>query len=736
MTCKPDSDVDSAPPSDEELAAQVLRSAQNRRARPLTPDEQLIKAGIDLFHPDVGLVELRWPNRIACSEDFAWLAKQAKKCDDDIKTDGSQAPVWMNLNQLRSVPAGENVVDSDISEYRWLFLDFDAEAPAGLSSTQDEHDQAHQRAKACREFLRDRGWPDPVYASSGNGAWLLYRVDVPTDQAGVELIKSILEALHSQGHVVDLKTFNPGRLIKIPGTTARKGPNSPDRPHRKCEVLNKPDPVVPVSREQLESLVHDYATEAHPAQPSPAPPTRTKPSPQTKPSPTNYRDLDHPRTPEEVEAYLASQGISHGPRKKADNGCLWTFEVCPLDPDDHGEPHKAFFQLFDDGTPRIACHAAGCKGRERVGWKAIHELSNGPSSPRLLTTRADQVKMKPQQWIAREIPRGAMTILTGNGGAGKSSILLDLIACLSNGKPCFGQAKSFLPPCGSIVIQSEDQLDSTVVPRLRAFGADLSKVNFITDVDPGNGEEIRPFLLTDVALLRSILAEQKDVRLVVIDPCGDFLPPDMKDDFSSVQIRQILSPLKRLAQEADVAIVLVKHPNKTGSKTGRVSGSADYRNLARSVVNVDPKGDGGVLTVDKHNLSPGSTKLEFTRHSLTPQEAKDILSPIEAELEPDDLSQIQAGLFRIEWKAAPQRTTTCRSPDPTEKSERVLRILRQSSKPLNQNGVRKWTKAEGSELSGDDTKVALVWLVENKKAYQISEKPGYYAPVRELSSVA
>ena len=87
-----------------------------------------------------------------------------------------------------------------------------------------------------------RGWPQPILADSGNGAHLLYRVDMPVDDGG--MVKRALEALAAefdddQSHV-DTKVFNPARIWKLYGTVARKGDDLPDRPHRMARILEVP----------------------------------------------------------------------------------------------------------------------------------------------------------------------------------------------------------------------------------------------------------------------------------------------------------------------------------------------------------------------------------------------------------------------------------------------------------------------------------------------------------------
>ena len=137
--------------------------------------------------------------------------------------------------------------DTDILLSRWFLIDSDPIRPAGISATDAEHAAALDRARKCRDWLRARGWPDPVFADSGNGGHLLYRIDIPNDVASTELVKQCLQALavlfSDDQVVVDLSTYNAARIWKVYGTVAAKGDNTPDRPHRLARLLEVPSPV-------------------------------------------------------------------------------------------------------------------------------------------------------------------------------------------------------------------------------------------------------------------------------------------------------------------------------------------------------------------------------------------------------------------------------------------------------------------------------------------------------------
>ena len=169
-------------------------------------------------------------------------------------------------NRIRKADKGGTTSDGDIVARHWLLIDCDPQRPAGISATDAEHDAAVERCRQIwSELHYNHGWPEPIGADSGNGAHLLYRVDLPVDDGG--LIQRCLSALAAQFDddtvKVDTGVFNPARIWKLYGTLACKGDSTTDRPHRMSRILSSPDTPVVVTRAQLEEL----ASEA----PQPAP---------------------------------------------------------------------------------------------------------------------------------------------------------------------------------------------------------------------------------------------------------------------------------------------------------------------------------------------------------------------------------------------------------------------------------------------------------------------------------
>ena len=94
-------------------------------------------------------------------------------------------------NHLRGyTPKGGGTGDQDILGLRWLLVDFDPVRPAGISSTEAEHQAALDRALKCQEWLKTQGCPPPLLADSGNDArtsspWLGCTFKIPRRGAAI-----------------------------------------------------------------------------------------------------------------------------------------------------------------------------------------------------------------------------------------------------------------------------------------------------------------------------------------------------------------------------------------------------------------------------------------------------------------------------------------------------------------------------------------------------------------------
>jgi hypothetical protein len=220
-----------------------------------------------------------------------------------------------------------------------------------------------------------------------------------------------------------------------------------------------------------------------------------------------------------------------------------------------------------------------------------------PDAGELITVRASDVPIKPVSWLwPRRIPLGKLTILAGDPGLAKSTIAIS-IAAVVTGKPnrfgrCIWPDGKACDISGSVAILSaEDDAEDTLVPRLKAAGADLGRVHIVQSVLVGytgqgeqEGDRIEKLfsLQMDLDALDKKIREIGDVAMLVIDPVTAYL--DGIDSYKNSEVRGVLAPLKALAHKHNLAVVLITHMNKDSSRAlTSISGSLAFVAAARAV---------------------------------------------------------------------------------------------------------------------------------------------------------
>jgi hypothetical protein len=214
-----------------------------------------------------------------------------------------------------------------------------------------------------------------------------------------------------------------------------------------------------------------------------------------------------------------------------------------------------------------------------------------------------KIKTEPVRWLwPNRIPLGAITLLDGDPAQGKTTLTYEIAARVTTGQPMIN-CEGAIGPAGVVLVQAEDSITQSVLPGLKAAGADVSKI-YVYD----RARSIQQPLIipADLQIIETAIG-QVAAKLVVLDPLAAFLRANLN---SEVCVRQALGPLVMLAERLDVAILIVRHLVKSapGSPLYRGGGSVGIIAAARSalLVGSDPNSDDAfkhVLTQTKSNFS-------------------------------------------------------------------------------------------------------------------------------------
>jgi hypothetical protein len=491
--------------------------------------------------------------------------------------------------------------DRDISTRRHLYVDCDPRRPAGISSSDSEHAAALEKARAIDSWLQAAGWPAAALADSGNGAHLLYRIDLPNDKASELLVKRVLCALEArfgdEAVGIDQSVYNAARIVKLWGTTARKGDNTPERPHRVSRLLTVPEPLEEVPREQLERLAE------------------SAPEDMVRGPSGNGGSID-------VDGYLEAHNIDVSKRATWNTGKRWELQSCPWD-----ESHKrgAFVIQFQSGAVAAGCLHSSCREKkwhdlrdtvEGPEWRngktrqqaphdqwgpgdawgrQEHPSSGQPANDNQETGVEARLASKirnawhcftpeelledppPQSFIWKpRIPAGQVVVLSGPGGSNKTTLITAVAVYRALGQPFLDGTTP--APGQTVILSTEDRLEDyrRKLAALRVeMGASFDpkrvaeQVHF---VDLG-GEPIRmveaeygqykPTALPD-ALATVIRERAPDADLIVLETVSRLAGGAETNESLSI----LVEAAQRLCKLIGAAVVLVHHVSQDAGRRG------------------------------------------------------------------------------------------------------------------------------------------------------------------------
>lgn len=371
-----------------------------RRQVRMQPDENEIRRALDVLFAPGDVVEVRaFPNRrntiSGYYNDFDKLAKDAAKIN--MQAGG----VYVTLNRINpdllarranryEQHASTTTSDDQVVLRRWFPIDLDPVRPAEISASDDEHDAAIERARQVHKYLvQELGWPRPVAADSGNGAHLLFRIDLPNDADAAGLVQAGLQALHLRFSddkiTVDTGNYNAARIWKLYGTVAGKGDDTESRPHRVARLLHVPEVVEAVPIEKLQALaaMAPHVNEDH-----------RQPGRSTSSRHNANGHLDVGEWLKQHSIPVLHEQVYKG---QLGRGQKWVLERCQWNAD-HTDK-SAYIIQFDNGAISAGCQHNSCQGK---GWHDLRDVAE-PGWRERRAGRSDHTPASPTAKAARNL---------------------------------------------------------------------------------------------------------------------------------------------------------------------------------------------------------------------------------------------------------------------------------------------------------------------------------------------
>jgi hypothetical protein len=266
-----------------------------------------------------------------------------------------------------------------------------------------------------------------------------------------------------------------------------------------------------------------------------------------------------------------------------------------------------------DAADHIAA-GHGLADFQRVDTPPVQQ-TNPPR--RIILTAAADITVRPVRWCwDGRLALGTLGLLAGPEGLGKSTLAYWAAARITRGQlpgEYHGQPRAVL------VCATEDSWEHTIVPRLMAADADLSRV-YRVEVKAADDITLGLSLPRDIHDLDQA-AQRTGAALLILDPLMSRISEAL-DTHRDGDVRRALEPMVAIADHTGMAIVGLIHHNKSGSSDPLqlVMASKAFTAVARSVHTVikDPDDETEarrLFGTPKNNL--GRTDLPVMSFTIT-----------------------------------------------------------------------------------------------------------------------
>src|SRR5574343_336428 len=286
------------------------------------------------------------------------------------------------LDRAQSKKGTPTTSDKDITRRTHILFELDFQRPAGIPASDTELQAALDLATYIEATLADEGWPTPTIINSGNGAHLLYAVDLPNTPESLATVKAILAwaqqrfcAPDGTGVQIDQTVGNAARISRIPGTLNRKGAGTEQRPHRMASLIQA-SPRVLVSPTILDAF-------RGPTGPSKVDEAQRSPKSSERQKRANAEPTGRKFDVEEFVRRNLPEAVGPLPY---DGGRKWQLRTCPWNPEH--DNNSGYVIERADGKLAAGCLHNSCSHRSLSDLREMFD-------PKHLRQRPQKARQEP-----------------------------------------------------------------------------------------------------------------------------------------------------------------------------------------------------------------------------------------------------------------------------------------------------------------------------------------------------
>ncbi len=228
----------------------------------------------------------------------------------------------------------------------------------------------------------------------------------------------------------------------------------------------------------------------------------------------------------------------------------------------------------------------------------IPQSASGSDGFASIVMHLDKIERIPMDWLWYPyFPKRNITMVQGDGEAGKSYFMHGLCAFLSRGElPGFGRVSD---PVKSLIFSGEDEAEYVTIPRLQMAAADLSMIHQV-QIESG-------FTFSDDVKTSQLIEYVGDnnIGLIVVDPFSSFSAVENSAD--ATMVREVMNKLLAVSRRTGAACVTILHQNKKGTFLG----SVEFRNVPKSQLAASKHAYWSSLTHEKSNYAPRGPAISY-----------------------------------------------------------------------------------------------------------------------------